>query len=51
MSRLLDDDDDDLYIEGLEHQFNGDQAAYYKNDKCRELDTHIGDLHTMIKSA
>jgi hypothetical protein len=29
-------------------QFVTEQFAYFKSDKCRDLDHHLGDIHSFI---
>lgn len=29
-------------------QFMTEQSAYFKSDKCRDLDQHLGDIHSFI---
>lgn len=29
-------------------QFETEQFAYFKSDKCRDLDHHLGDIHSYI---
>lgn len=29
-------------------QFVTEEYAYFKSDKCRDLDRHLGDLHSFI---
>ncbi|BGP41924.1 hypothetical protein JCM10449v2_005921 [Rhodotorula kratochvilovae] len=33
---------------GWDYQFVTEQQAYFKNDKCRDLDRHLGDLQCFI---
>ncbi|KXS21418.1 hypothetical protein M427DRAFT_319157, partial [Gonapodya prolifera JEL478] len=37
-----------LDVEGLTFQFETDAIVYYKNDRMRQLDQELGDLHAMI---
>ncbi|GAA6016434.1 hypothetical protein JCM11491_002410 [Sporobolomyces phaffii] len=32
----------------FEFQFESEHCAYYKNDQCRDLDRHIGDLQSLV---
>ncbi|GAA5937745.1 MutS family protein MSH5 [Sporobolomyces koalae] len=32
----------------FEFQFEGDNSAYFKNDRCRDLDLHVGDLQSLV---
>ncbi|KAL8291271.1 hypothetical protein RQP46_002249 [Phenoliferia psychrophenolica] len=34
--------------DGWQYQFATEQSAYYKSDKCRDLDEHLGDLRSFI---
>ncbi|GAA5920451.1 hypothetical protein JCM1841_004561 [Sporobolomyces salmonicolor] len=45
----LDDADMECYMDiGFEFQFVSEKSAYFKNDKCRDLDRHLGDLQSFI---
>ncbi|CAD6977545.1 unnamed protein product, partial [Tilletia controversa] len=35
-------------LDGWDFQFASENAMYFKGDKMRDLDTHLGDIHTFI---
>ncbi|KAF9392186.1 MutS protein msh5 [Podila verticillata] len=39
---------EDFELEGLSFQFKTEHTVYYKNDKMRQLDEDLGDLHGLI---
>ncbi|KAF9331320.1 MutS protein msh5 [Podila minutissima] len=39
---------EDFELEGLRFQFKTEHTVYYKNDKMRQLDEDLGDLHGLI---
>ncbi|KAI8373882.1 muts domain V-domain-containing protein [Blakeslea trispora] len=36
------------YLAGFQLQFTTSDNLYYKNDRTKELDQHLGDIHSMI---
>ncbi|CAG8440083.1 18808_t:CDS:10 [Acaulospora morrowiae] len=38
----------DFQIDGLYYQFSTATTVYYKNDRMRELDEYLGDIHGLI---
>ncbi|RIB15967.1 muts domain V-domain-containing protein [Gigaspora rosea] len=41
-------DEEDFKIDGLYYQFSTATTVYYKNDRMRELDEYLGDIHGLI---
>ncbi|CAG8786426.1 15533_t:CDS:10, partial [Racocetra persica] len=41
-------DEEDFKIDGLYYQFSTATTVYYKNDKMKELDEYLGDIHGLI---
>ncbi|RHZ76807.1 hypothetical protein Glove_192g13 [Diversispora epigaea] len=41
-------EEQDFQINGLYYQFSTATIVYYKNDKMRELDEYLGDIHGLI---
>ncbi|CAG8489217.1 10316_t:CDS:10 [Ambispora gerdemannii] len=41
-------EEEDFQIEGLYYQFSTVTTVYYKNDRMRELDEYLGDIHGLI---
>ncbi|CAD6933534.1 unnamed protein product [Tilletia controversa] len=35
-------------LDGWDFQFASENAMYFKGDKMRDMDTHLGDIHTFI---
>ncbi|PKC07226.1 hypothetical protein RhiirA5_500820 [Rhizophagus irregularis] len=40
--------EDDFKIDGLYYQFSTATTVYYKNDRMKELDEYLGDIHGLI---